>query len=154
MRVKLRYYLLITFCVPPIMLLNSVFKVFLCAGYSCHPYLIDRAAKTLGSGLTWAIQLQTVNLDLKLEGRESQSRGKSWLSRLEFTSLGSKAAANSMCFSQSDRDLKIQVHVRIREGVLRALEVTAPTHCTLDFSWGQTARRLRHYMKFCFILCV
>lgn len=55
MRVKLRYYLLITSYVPAIMLLNSVFKVFLCGGHSYHPYLIDGAAKTLGSGLTWAI---------------------------------------------------------------------------------------------------
>lgn len=71
MRVKLRYYLLITSCVPAIMLLNSAFKVFLCGGYSCHPCLIDGAAKTLGSGLIWAIQLQTVNLDFDLLLSES-----------------------------------------------------------------------------------
>lgn len=71
MTVKLRYYLLITSCVPAIMLLNSVFKVFLCNEYSCHPCLIDGAAKTLGSGLIWAIQLQTVNLDFDLLLSES-----------------------------------------------------------------------------------
>lgn len=138
MRVRLKCYALITYCVSAIMLLNLVFIVFLHCGYPCHPYFIDEAAKTLRSGLIWAIELQTVKLDLNLPLFESYKllTEQTWGYHIAGVNL------NCQNWSSHPQDLrqaqwasvnltgsKTHAHVRVRDGILRAQKVIATAHC-------------------------